>query len=544
VEKLRADGTLPTCAVVISWSAPAPRPKNRDEILMRRFHRLYKNPHPGRLNQRQGATRINARANPNSRFPNLRRLARNPTEIRLMEDIGSGDPSLQDAAISEAVDSIAARNRVVPDEKKSQRAHGSWEAKGWKRSPLYPASILYIPPGVGSGVGRDGVTYTGDDSDWTYVLFDNDIPPRVIKDRNTGRPIVGRASSRRAAIAEANAELATWAQPAILKFLIKMTGRTGTIKDPRTGSTYPNLPTPGESHAYAPYFQLARFAEYDPVIGGFGGQSPVQVREAPGSVAGDVTIHTWAAPSLDDPGQRVFYSQVLVKGDEGETRPYHDVPIRSKSNQLEVELLADRVSERALAESEGLSAAPLPSALAKEVSDDAEEEARFKKWLKRQRKNPGRALTPVFTGTQKAVRNAADFMGSYIAASREYERNPRMRKRMEAGAGRYFAAQSRRKNPVMGPKKSKIQVEAAELDPEGDLMLGQFVVPKNSADAYRMGYNFGVLAGIQRCGPKDVLKRRQFQTKVTNQLVEMVSKNVMQLAKGARGREVVGTTVS
>lgn len=491
---------------------------------MRRYHRLYTpNPLPGTI-QRHGA--VNASINPGSRLPNLGkpsggRRRRNPPETYAVPDwfSASGDPSQQDFDITEAIDAIAARSVVIAPAEKRKRAHGSWETRDWKGTQLYPASVLYIPPGKDSSeAGRhpsarrkgapDGKVYSGHPTQWTYVLFDNNVPPRAIT-YDSGEIIVGHYPSYTAAATAAAKDLASWAEGAIQRFIREVSGRSGEV-----GASRPaNLPTESEIREIEPHFQLARFSTFeDPILGGFRGKSTVAVREAPGSHGGDVMIHTWAEP--EPGGARAFYSQVFVRDASGESRPYggREV-IRSEEGRLDAEIKADKLAEQALRD---LGRSP----------------------------NPGRAVTPVLSGSKTAVRNAADFMGSYVAAQREYERNPRMRKRMETGCGRYFSGMNRRKNPILGKSKSQIKVDAAELRPEDDMMLGQFVIPKNSADAARMGYNFGVLAGIQRCGPKDILARRQFQTELTNQLVDMVSKNITDLVGGARGREIVGTVVS
>jgi hypothetical protein len=558
---------------------------------MRKYHRLYNPaPSPGLLETRRGPLRVNAYCRRNSRLPNLRRALRNnPEEVKGGEGgetmaigdpllgsrrtagmIGrSGDPGIAGGSLGDidwegATAAARAKHRSQehtdtditeftlppakpggPTEKERKtRAWGTWEDEGeWRRSTFYPASVMYIPPQDPplTGIGRDGQEYTGDATWWTWVLFDNNKPPKVITEPKECVPLIRTEPNFASAKATAREALRCWATPAIETFAKRSMGFKA-LPDRRTVDA-----------VILPHFQLARFTAYDPEIGGFRGHEAPQVTIAPGS-EGEVQIKTWSEPAGKK--GRTYYSQVYIVdpaateragetrwkryGEEvgvtSETEESPDVTRSRRAAALRGAKIAERaVGERFEADLEAISPAELE-----------EFERQLRAAMAARKKNPGYAgvvgASPVYMGrSATAVRNAAQIAASAVVGDLAYEQaGPMQRRKMV----RNFGRGTPRRNPLIGAPGTMLKnIPAAELTPEGDMMLGQFIIPENPVAAARMGYWVGVLSGIQRCGPGDVLKRRQLRNQVAEQLVQQATQGFMGIIEGGAGRPVRGVVL-
>jgi len=107
-----------------------------------------------------------------------------------------------------------------------------------------------------------------------------------------------------------------------------------------------------------------------------------------------------------------------------------------------------------------------------------------------------------------------------VVAARE---NPSKVVKLYKNAHRGVARSMRKKNPIGRQSAMKLPKEAARPEDIADLTQ-LFSIPSDNDDAFRVGYYFGVIRGIDTCGLKNLLNRRKIRDQFSKKVMESVMK--------------------
>ena len=459
---------------------------------MRSYHALY-NPPPRARRSKANPSRSRARRPARSRvsrtgYPKLRGyLKKNPTDT-----------------VEEAVQLVKEfESKSSPDDSKTSRMV--------EMKKLSPLKFLLIKPG--DTVEAMGETWTGDDSNWSWVAFDT-----------SGNAFErGEAQTAGRAIKRARDKIYAAADPAIRAFAAQMMNSAAFGTSEGSGE----VGQVARDRALAEGFELQTFVPegYETPLPGNFADRPV-----PGMPGYVIRVYaSWSAAGPKDPGNfgdRLYYFQVLDPngkpvGSTGEAKPQYgriDIP--------------DDALVAALKEY-----TPNPS---------------------RVKPDSNRGIVGPFPTSMEA-NQAADLVASIFSGESDVTiSNPTQRRKLVSAAKRGAA----KRNPeLFGAKevwgKAKkgakglgnvfgadaatlVTKEGGVTEEELDSLESQMGLPSSDpAATFRMGYYWGILRGINSCGITDVFKRaafkRQFQKKVIEAYNEMAQAAIK---KGGRVRKV------
>lgn len=114
------------------------------------------------------------------------------------------------------------------------------------------------------------------------------------------------------------------------------------------------------------------------------------------------------------------------------------------------------------------------------------------------------------TGCNKAIAQGHAVAGSMIGAGKVAKAvsNPAKIKRLDNDARKFF----RKKNPEM----PRGEAEAASIKD----LAGMFTIPEDSEEAFRYGFYFGIIRGIDTCGVQNFFKRRKIRKRYQERALE------------------------
>jgi len=130
------------------------------------------------------------------------------------------------------------------------------------------------------------------------------------------------------------------------------------------------------------------------------------------------------------------------------------------------------------------------------------------------------------------IRSKSAVLGGLMTGATEVSKavsNPTKLRRLKNSSDRYFAKvnpkRGRRKNPPVGIPRVKASPEDIKS------LQSLYAIPDDAAEAYRLGFYFGIIRGIDTCGVQNYFERRRIRKEFSQKLLS----GAFEVASGAAG---------